>query len=153
MFRLLGILALTAIFLLAGADKIQSPAKTVSMIKSGNFPKLLKLADLPALGTPELTLLAQIVGAVQVAASAFIIVGFARRFFAHVLALLVIGITVCQHVNVFNPLATSEAELINVLKNLAIVGALWILAAPAPRASRAAAPAAQVASQNSKKKQ
>ena len=134
--RMLGLLMLLAIFFAAGLNKIQNPASTGAAIKNGNLPKLLAMANVSFKpSTAEYTMLAQAVGGTMIALATFVFLGIMRRFAAFLLALMVVGITVCMHLNIEKPEKTSEADMIAILKNTSIVGGLLIVAS-----MRAAAP-------------
>ena len=133
--RTIGLTFLVALCLFSGVMKIQTPAPFVKMVQAGALPALLQKAQI-AKHVPgfkftdkEATLLVQAVGAVMVATSVMIIVGLGRRFAAFVLALVLIAITVCQHVDINDPTKTKQEEQMIAFKNLGIVGGLLVVAA------------------------
>ena len=148
--RFFGILFLVAIFLASGANKIADPAPIGKYISSSpSVQHVLKLAGVK-LAASDFVLLAQVTGGFMVAASTFIILGVARGFFAFLLALQLLVITVLMHVDITKPesLLSNQTEFVNVLKNLSIFGGLIIVAT---LRSPKAAPAQ--AATNAKKRQ
>ncbi len=134
LLRVIGIVFLVTITLLSGVMKIQEPKPFVAQIMKGNLPDLIKQVQ-PEKYIPgfkftekEATLLTQAVGGFMAASSLLIIVNLGRSFFAFLLALVLIAITVCQHVDLKNPQKTTQEHQIMALKNLGLIGGLLILA-------------------------
>ena len=136
------LLLLVGISLLSGVMKVADPAPQVQYLQSSGFPKLLKLAGLPALSTAEATQLIQVTGGLLALLSVAILFNVGRSFSAFLLGLMIVGITVSMHVNIEDPAKTSQNEQIHVLKNLSIVGGLWLVSlysARRPTVTKAAA--------------
>jgi uncharacterized membrane protein YphA (DoxX/SURF4 family) len=157
MLRFLGLISLVAIFAASGYFKIVSPQGSATYLAKSNFPMIvneaLKLAQLKyKLTANDYVLIIQATGGIFVSFSAFIVLNIGRRFFSFLLAMGLVFITACFHVNIANPAATSQEEQIQVLKNLAIVGGLLVVAGTGPRRSSPAAVASD-ASKKSKKNQ
>lgn len=136
-----GILCVLAIFVGSGFNKITQPEQTAAYIAKSHFQyvinTLAKTAGVPSytVTMPEYVILAQVIGALFVSFSALILLNVGRRFFATLLALGLILITACMHVNLKNPAKTEIAEQVHCLKNLAIIGGLFLIAA-GPRVIR-----------------
>lgn len=150
--RFIGILLIAGLLIASGVNKVVEPLQAVAMIKSGNFPKILKLAQIPyKLGDQEYILIAQATGGVMAGLAVFMVLGIFRSFSAFVLALVVAGITVCQHLNLEKPAQTPVGEMIHILKNAAIIGGLLVVstlhsgARKAPAAAQNAANGAAAA--------
>ena len=125
-----GIFCLVALPLLMGFMHVQNPGQVSGMVLKGNFPTLLNKAQIPKyvpgfkFGENQAKILVQAVGGVMACASLMIVVNLGRSFFAFVLAMMILAITVCQHMDINDPAKTPQLEMINALKNLGIVGGL-----------------------------
>lgn len=134
LFQAIGALLLVGICIASGAMKVQAPESFVKDVMAGGLPKLIaKFGVEKAIpgfkfGPAEAKVLVLAVGAVMCAASALIVVNVARRYFAVLLALVLAAVTICQHVNVTDPAKTSQVEMIQVFKNVAIIGGLIFVA-------------------------
>src|SRR5256885_2273599 len=106
--------ALAAIFLVSGFSKLAGPAGTAAYIASKGLP----LPMLAAIGA----------GILELAGGSMLIAGLRTRWAAIALAIYLVPVTVLMH----NPagLAGMEAQLqvIEVFKNLAIIGGLLSVA-------------------------
>lgn len=115
---LVGRSLLAAIFVVSGVMKLATPEATAAYIASQGLPAPL------ALGIAA--------GLLELAAGLLLAVGFQTRWAAVVLAAFLVPVTALFH----NPLGLSGAEaqlqLAQLLKNLAIMGGLLVVAGVGP---------------------
>jgi putative oxidoreductase len=121
----LGRLLLSAIFILSGLGKIPHFNDVAGMMAQKGIP----LASL-ALG---ITLLIEIGGGLMV------LTGFKARYAALVIAIWLVPVTLIFHKFWGIPAADQQGQMINFLKNLAIMGGLLILASASPEKTKAKA--------------
>lgn len=102
--------SLAAIFLISGLGKLAGPAGTAAYIASKGLP-------LPML-------FGVLAGVLEIGAGALLLTGVRARYAALALALFLVPVTVIFH----NPLGLTgmeaQIQIIQVLKNLAIIGGL-----------------------------
>lgn len=139
--RFVGIVCLLTIFVLSGYNKIVNTKEAATYLSKSNFPFFFAKVIAPLginykLTSADYTLLIQATGGIFIAFSGFIFLGVGRRFFSFLLAVGLVFITACFHVDVKNPAATKEAEMIHALKNLAIIGGLLIVASGSRRVEK-----------------
>jgi putative oxidoreductase len=127
----LGRIAFVVIFILSGAQKLMDIPGTAAMIQ-----KAVVLPDVITAYTPQLeqatgmttpTMLAILAGAVEVGAAVLIAAGIATRFAALLLILFTIAATYYFHAFWMMSGAEREANMINALKNLSLIGGLLVL--------------------------
>lgn len=141
MMRFLALVLLVTIFVMSGVHKVTNPDAIAGHILAGGLPKFLKTNGIPVkLGKDEARLLALAVGGSFIGLSAFIVLGVMRSFSALLLAFILVNVTVFMHVNLENPAATSENDMIQVMKNMSIIGGLLFVATSGARKA-ASAPA------------
>jgi hypothetical protein len=132
-FGNIGCILVVVISLLAGANHIQDADGTAKQILAGQLPYLLEVSGIAKsvpgfkFGTPEAKIAGQVFGGLLVFTSLLIIVGIARPTAAFIQAGAIAFITVTQHLNVKDPAKTTLPEQIQILKNVAIIGGLWVI--------------------------
>ena len=106
--------ALALVFILSGLNKLADPATTGAYIASR--------------GLPLATLLAVLAGAVEVAGGLSVVLGARARWGALALAAFLVPVTIIFH----NPAGlvgmAAQMEMVQVLKNIAILGGLLTVA-------------------------
>jgi uncharacterized membrane protein YphA (DoxX/SURF4 family) len=126
--KLIGYVLLVAIFVVSGFVKVANPSDTARIIMSTAFPKAVNELGLPFKFTAkEAELLAQAIGVGFIVGGAAVITGVSRQLGAALLILLLIPITAFVHVNLDNPAKTPQGDMIQVFKNISIIGALWLI--------------------------
>ena len=128
MFKFLATVLLCGIFIAAGASKLQDPNATADGIKASPSIKLALKTVGYAPKPEEFVLAAQAAGAVEIGGAALLILGVARCLAVFALTAFTIVATMAFHMDMNKPQAVLEnkAEMIHVLKNLAIIGGLWM---------------------------
>ncbi|ORC93597.1 DoxX [Trypanosoma theileri] len=127
--RYLGLLFILAVFIASGLQQIVNPSVGAALLAKSNFPQMLQMLGVQyRLRAVDYTAVIQATGAVFLGFSLFILLGVGRGFFAFMLALGTIVVTIAFHVNLENPRATTENDLFHVMKNLSITGALLFVA-------------------------
>lgn len=128
--RYFGLILILLIFVVTGLQNIQNPTVAASLLAKSNLPKLLQLAGVEyRLRPTDYALLVQASGAAFVGFSLFVLLNVGRGFFAFLLALCTIAVTVIFHVNLKSPTTMSNAEFFHLLKNVSITGAMFFIAA------------------------
>lgn len=136
MLRVIGLLYLLLIFFISGYDHITQPEHSTKMFADGNFKKLLKMANVPKIPLSDSEFV-QLAGVIMVTLASFVLLGVFRSFAAVCLALFLCLITVSMHVNIQDPLKTDVHQIIHILKNIGLVGGLFIVASIRRESSRA----------------
>jgi putative oxidoreductase len=121
----LGRVLLSAIFILSGVGKIPHFTDIAGMMASKGIP----LATVALV----ITLLIEIGGGLMV------LTGFKARYAALVIALWLVPVTLVFHHFWGIPEAAKQDQMVNFLKNVAIMGGLLILAYASPEKSQAKA--------------
>lgn len=128
---ILGRVAFVLVFILSGAQKLMDIPATATMIGSKVvLPELItaytpQLETATGMTTPHM--LAILVGAVEIGAALLIAAGIATRFAAVLLILFTIAATYYFH-DFWNMAgADRQANMVNALKNLSLVGGLLVL--------------------------
>jgi putative oxidoreductase len=143
-FIIFGRVLFAVLFIYSGASKlfaIQAAADSIAakvVIPAIVAPYATQLETMTGMPTPQMLAIA--VGAFEIIAGLMIAVNFAVRFFAILLIFFVIAATFYFH-DFWNQAAPENGKaLIDALKNLSIIGALFMLAGYG-RGSRIAEPA------------
>ena len=143
-FITFGRVLFAVLFIYSGATKLFAIQATADSIAAKvTFPALLapyiqQLETLTGMPTPQL--LAIVIGAFEIIAGLMIAVNFGARFFSIILIVLVAGATYYFH-DFWNQAPPDNGKaLIDALKNLSIMGALFIIAGYG-RGQRTAEPA------------
>jgi putative oxidoreductase len=131
-FITFGRILFAVLFIYAGATKlfaIQATADSIAAkvaIPAAIAPYTSQLETLTGMSTPHMLAIA--VGAFEIVAGLMIAVNFAVRFFAILLIIFVIAVTFYFH-DFWNQVPPDNAQtLMDALKNLSIIGALFIIA-------------------------
>lgn len=131
-FITFGRVLFAVLFIYTGATRLFGIQQTADFIASKvTIPALLapytsQLETMTGMATPQL--LAICVGGFEIVAGLMIAVNFGARFFAILLIFLVLAATFYVH-DFWNQAAPDNAKtLIDALKNLSIVGALFMIA-------------------------
>jgi putative oxidoreductase len=131
-FITFGRILFAVLFIYAGATKlfaIQATADSIAakvVIPAVIAPYTSQLETLTGMSTPHMLAIA--VGAFEIVAGLMIAVNFAVRFFAILLIIFVIAVTFYFH-DFWNQVPPDNAQtLMDALKNLSIIGALFIIA-------------------------
>jgi putative oxidoreductase len=131
-FFTFGRILFAVLFIYAGASKLfglQATAESIAAkvaIPEVVAPYTAQLETLTAMSTPHMLAIA--VGAFEIVAGLMIAVNFAVRFFAILLIFFVIAVTFYFH-DFWNQVPPANAQmLMDALKNLSIIGALFMLA-------------------------
>ena len=137
MFFRLALIMMLAVFVGAGYQKLQQPNDTAKYLQTlPNLKFLLKEAKLDKQIKPEHYLhLAMAAGVAETLLPALIFVGLMRRFAAFLLAGFTIIATVLVHVTLPDVVKTPQDQIIQTLKNAAIIGGLLLIVF-APRAAK-----------------
>jgi uncharacterized membrane protein YphA (DoxX/SURF4 family) len=130
-FMTFGRILFAVLFVYTGASKlfaIQATADTIAskvIIPDVLAPYTAQLESLAGLPTPQVLAIA--VGAFEIIAGVMIALNFGARFFAFLLILFVCAVTFYFH-DFWNQLPPDNGRtLIDALKNLSIVGALFMI--------------------------
>jgi putative oxidoreductase len=131
-FFTFGRILFAVLFIYTGATKLfglQATADSIAAkvtIPEVVAPYTAQLETLTGMTTPHMLAIA--VGAFEILAGLMIAVNFAVRFFAILLIFFVIAVTFYSH-DFWNQVAPDNAQtVVDALKNLSIVGALFMLA-------------------------
>lgn len=135
-FSCCGSLLVGASFVIAGIKKVLDPAPAVAAIKAS--PSGIYAAAVGRCGCIEknAALLPNVVMAVSgsvALAGLMFTANVGRSFACGLLSAVVIGYTAIAHVNFSDVAATPEAARVHIGKNLALVGALWMIGAASAR--------------------
>ncbi|KAH9577588.1 hypothetical protein LSM04_008760 [Trypanosoma melophagium] len=127
--RYLGLFLILAVFITSGLQEIVNPSIGAALLAKSNFPQMLQMLGVQyRLHAADYTAIIQATGAIFLGFSLFILLGVGRGFFAFMLAMGTIVVTLAFHVNLENPMATRESEVFHIMKNLSITGALLFVA-------------------------
>jgi len=127
-----GRILFAVLFIYSGATKLFGVQATADFIAAKvAIPSLLapytaQLETLTGMPTPQL--LALSVGSFEIIAGLMIALNFGARFFAILLILFVLVVTFYFHDFWNQPAPDNAKSLIDALKNLSIIGALFIIA-------------------------
>jgi len=143
-FFTFGRILFAVLFIYAGATKLFGLQATADIIAAKVVippvlaPYATQLETVTGMSTPHL--LAIVAGTFEIIAGLMIAVNFAVRFFALLMVLFVIAVTFYFH-DFWNQAAPDNAQaLMDALKNLSIIGALFMIAGYG-RGPRSAEPA------------
>ena len=143
-FFTFGRILFAVLFIYAGATKLFGLQATADIIAAKVVippvlaPYATQLETVTGMSTPHL--LAIVAGTFEIIAGLMIAVNFAVRFFALLMILFVIAVTFYFH-DFWNQAAPDNAQaLMDALKNLSIIGALFMIAGYG-RGPRSAEPA------------
>jgi putative oxidoreductase len=121
----LGRVLLSAIFILSGLGKIPHFNDVAGMMGQ--------------MGIPLATLALVITLCIEIGCGLMVLTGFKARHAALVLAIWLVPVTLVFHKFWGIPAADQQGQMINFLKNVAIMGGLLILASASPEKTRAKA--------------
>jgi len=145
-FVTFGRILFAVLFIYTGVTKLVLLEDTASIIAAKvNIPEVLapytqQVEQMSGMTTPKL--LAIVVGAVEVFAGVMVALNFGARFFAMLLIIYVLVTTLFNNYDFWNQAPPENGKmLLDVLKNLSIIGALLMIMGYG-RATRPAAPAA-----------
>jgi putative oxidoreductase len=131
-FFTFGRILFAVLFIYAGATKLFGLQATADIIAAKVVippmvaPYATQLETMTGMSTPHM--LAIVAGTFEIIAGLMIAVNFAARFFALLMILFVIAVTFYFH-DFWNQAAPDNAQaLMDALKNLSIVGALFMIA-------------------------
>jgi putative oxidoreductase len=131
-FFTFGRILFAVLFIYAGATKLFGLQATADIIAAKVVippmvaPYATQLETMAGMSTPHM--LAIVAGTFEIIAGLMIAVNFAARFFALLMILFVIAVTFYFH-DFWNQAAPDNAQaLMDALKNLSIVGALFMIA-------------------------
>jgi putative oxidoreductase len=131
-FFTFGRILFAVLFIYAGATKLFGLQATADVIAAKVVippmlaPYATQLETLTGMSTPHM--LAIVAGAFEIIAGLMIAVNFAVRFFALLMVLFVIAVTFYFH-DFWNQAAPENGQmLMDALKNLSIIGALFMIA-------------------------
>jgi putative oxidoreductase len=131
-FFTFGRILFAVLFIYAGATKLFGLQATADIIAAKVAippmiaPYATQLETMTGMSTPHM--LAIVAGAFEIIAGLMIAVNFAVRFFALLMILFVIAVTFYFH-DFWNQAAPDNAQaLMDALKNLSIIGALFMIA-------------------------
>jgi uncharacterized membrane protein YphA (DoxX/SURF4 family) len=142
-FITFGRILFSVLFIYSGLTKLSTIAATAEFISAKVvIPALLApyTAQLEtATGMPTPQMLAMAIGAFEVISGLMIAINFGARFFAILLIFFVAGSTFYLHDFWNQPSPENTRTIVDALKNLAIIGALFMIAGYG-RTSRTAEP-------------
>lgn len=149
LIRYTGLVLIVLIFIASGVHKLAAPSVGAALLAKSNFPRMLSWVGL-SLSAPQYISLIRVTGVIFVSFSLFILLGVGRSFFAFLLAVGTVVITVAFYIDFDHPEYTKEENVQHILKNMAIVGALLFVSGSGHRSRRYME--AKVANAESKKK-
>jgi putative oxidoreductase len=141
-FVTLGRILFAVLFVFSGASKLLDLSATAQMTEKIVFPAIVApyTAQLETLtGMSMAHLLAIVSGALEVICGVMIALNFGARFFAIVLILFVAAATYYFHDFWNQTGAEARGNLVHALKNLSLIGALFMIAGSS-RAAKAREP-------------
>jgi putative oxidoreductase len=141
-FVTLGRIPFAVLFVFSGASKLLDLSATAQMTEKIVFPAIVApyTAQLETLtGMSMAHLLAIVSGALEVICGVMIALNFGARFFAIVLILFVAAATYYFHDFWNQTGAEARGNLVHALKNLSLIGALFMIAGSS-RAAKAREP-------------
>jgi uncharacterized membrane protein YphA (DoxX/SURF4 family) len=140
-FIALGRVLFAVLFVVSGASKLLDIAATTQMTEKIVIPAVLGTYTAQieaAAGMPTAQILAIAAGVVEVVCGLFIALNFGARYFALLLIVFVIATTFYFH-DFWNQTGPdARNNMIHALKNLSLVGALFIIAGIGGKAPRPA---------------
>jgi putative oxidoreductase len=145
-FVTFGRILFAVLFVFSGASKLLDLSATAQMTEKIVFPAALATytAQLEGIvGMPMSQILAIAAGALEVICGLMIALNFGARFFAILLILFVVGATFYFHDFWNQTGADARNNLVQALKNLSIIGALFMIVGSG-RAASAREPAYDV---------
>ena len=145
-FVTFGRILFAVLFVFSGASKLLDLPATAQMTEKIVIPAMLApyTGQLETLtGMPMAQLLAIAAGALEVICGLMIALNFGARFFAILLILFIVGATFYFHDFWNQTGADARGNLVHALKNLSIIGALFMIAGSS-RKTRADEPAYDV---------
>eukprot|EP00796_Vickermania_ingenoplastis_P007256 gene7256-5103_t len=126
-FRFMGLLLLTGIFLIPGLSCILYPDMTANYVQQTQV--VVTLYQLGVVGAYiDVTLLVRCVGFIIVSAAVFVILGVYRRFFTFFLAVMYALLVFTYRFSVKESTIVTPAEWTEILKDLAVIGGLVFVA-------------------------
>ena len=136
-FVTFGRILFAVLFVFSGASKLLDLSATAQMTERIVFPAALATytAQLEGIvGMPMPQILAIAAGAIEVICGLMIALNFGARFFAILLILFVVGATFYFHDFWNQTGADARNNLVHALKNLSIIGALFMIVGSSPSA-------------------
>eukprot|EP00758_Cryptobia_borreli_P008929 Tbor_TRINITY_DN5429_c3_g3::TRINITY_DN5429_c3_g3_i3::g.24690::m.24690/K15977/K15977; putative oxidoreductase len=123
---LLGNILLSTVFIAGGIDKYKEPMESVKLIKGSPFPNLVKQYTEHTITTAEIVLFVQCISISLIVAGNLMIFirGCVRSTAALYLIACLTAFTVIVHVDINDPTKTKRNDIIQCMKNLAIIGGL-----------------------------
>jgi putative oxidoreductase len=145
-FITFGRILFAVLFIFSGGSKLLDLTATAQMTEKVVIPAVLatytsQLSDLTGMSMPMMLAIAA--GAVELICGIMIALNFGARFFAMLLILFVAGATFYYHDFWNQTGADARGNLVHALKNLSIIGALFMIAGYG-RGARAVEPAYDV---------
>jgi putative oxidoreductase len=145
-FITFGRILFAVLFIFSGGSKLLDLTATAQMTEKVVIPAVLatytsQLSDLTGMSMPMMLAIAA--GAVELICGIMIALNFGARFFAILLILFVAGATFYYHDFWNQTGADARGNLVHALKNLSIIGALFMIAGYG-RGARAVEPAYDV---------
>jgi len=144
-FISLGRFLFAVLFIFSGASKLLDLAATTEIMSKIEIPALLtsytgELETLAGMTLPKMMAIAA--GVTELLCGVMIALNFAARYFALILIVFVIAATYTQHPFWAQSAPESTANMIHALKNLSLIGALFIIVGigRGPRPSAVAEP-------------
>ena len=130
-FITFGRILFAVLFIFSGATKLLNLAATAQMTEKIVIPAALatytvQLEGVTGMSTPQMLAIAA--GAIELICGIIISLNFGARFFAIVLILFVAGATFYYHDFWNQTGADATGNMIHALKNLSIIGALFMIA-------------------------
>ncbi|KAG5493948.1 hypothetical protein JKF63_01780 [Porcisia hertigi] len=135
LIRYTGLTLVLLIFIVSGIDKLAAPSVSAAHLAKSNFPRMIAVMGIK-LSPAEYVHLIRATGVLFVSSSLFILLGVGRTFFSLLMALSMMITTLAFYVDFDEPLASSEENLQNLLKNLSMVGALLFVSGSGQRSRR-----------------
>jgi uncharacterized membrane protein YphA (DoxX/SURF4 family) len=127
-----GEICLATIFIMSGVHKLQEPAAVAGMIQKGGFPIFLKMIGLQGFFTDAVAVpFVQVLGLLFIIFGLGVVLNIKKGCAALGLAALLVPVAVFTFIDWKNPAKLSEANMISLMKDTAIVGGLLITAANA----------------------
>ncbi len=136
-FVTFGRVLFAALFVISGASKLLDLSATAQMTEKIVLPAALATytAQLEGIvGMPMPQILAIAAGGLEVICGLMIALNFGARFFAILLILFVVGATFYYHDFWNQTGAEARGNLVHALKNLSIIGALFMIVGSGPAA-------------------
>ncbi|CCW66571.1 unnamed protein product [Phytomonas sp. Hart1] len=132
MIRFLGLILILSIFVITSINSFIYPYPAGAVLAKSNLPLILSWFDILLTGT-QYVHLAQGSGAMVFAFSLFILLGVGRTFFSLMLAFHTMLMAILYHVDMKDPIMTSESDRMQIIRYLSHTGALLFVAASRQR--------------------